>query len=270
MTDINRRKLLKRIGAATGASIFAPGIVQARPQEQSVPKRRVEEILQHKASQVALDTAGVASDSLRLDDATEQTIDTDLWIRIPADSGETFTYNIDGTIAEVQTNSNTFVRATPEDDGVFVEDLKMGEEVTNKALQTLADSTDWSEALENGGVVTVMTDDAAAHRDRISGLTRVVVPGELEGGDETLLIAEINENNSLKTVYDFPGTAGGMTTQQSAIDCFVECIPITSACTQVCVPCVSAPNQFTCAPCAVCLGAAGTGCAVKCGAEEPV
>lgn len=268
MTDINRRKLLKRIGAATGASIFAPGIVQARTQEQSVPKSRVKEILQRKVSQVALDTAGIDSNSLRLDDATEQTVNSDKWIRIPTDGDEVSTYIIDRTIAEIQTSSNTFVRAKPEVDGVFVEDLKMGEEVTNKALQTLEDSADWSEALENGGVVTVTSDDAAAHVDRISGITRVIVPGELEGGDKTMLIAEINENNSLNTVYGFPGTSGGITTQQSAIDCFAECIPITSACTQLCVPCVSAPNQFTCAPCAVCLGAAGTGCAVKCGAEQ--
>lgn len=270
MPDINRRKLLKSIGAATGASAFGLGTAQAKSQEEPVSKSEVEDILQHEESQVALDTASVDSDSLRTGEATEQQIKSAPWVEIPVggEAADYFAYNTSNSIAEIKTSSNTVVRAKPEDDDIFVEDLKMGEGVTTETLQTLEDSDNWNNALENGDVVSMNTDDTAANLDRVSGVSRAFIPAELKGGDRVVLIAEINEDNSLNSVYGLPKESDGITTQQSAIDCWVDCVDITTVCYVPCQPCIYGPTIPTCTPCGACLGAGAVGCAGYCGLEQ--
>ncbi|RRJ31876.1 hypothetical protein EIK79_06240 [Halocatena pleomorpha] len=99
-------------------------------------------------------------------------------------------------------------------------------------------------------------------------MTRVFVPAELKDGSKKILLVEINEDNSLKSVYGFPGTSDGITIQESAIDCWADCIVVGVICTNVCAPCLSAPTPPTCAPCAVCIGGSASACAVKCGIEQ--
>ncbi|MDL0138613.1 hypothetical protein PNP85_03700 [Halobacterium salinarum] len=270
MPDINRRKLLKSIGAAAGASAFGLGTVQAKTQEEPVSESEVKDILQRKESQVALDRASVDSDSLRTGKATEQQVNSAPWVEIPVDgdAADYFAYNTSNSIAELKTSSNTVVRAKPEEGGIFVEDLKMGEEVTTETLQTLEDSAKWNDALEEGNVVTVNTDEAAAHHDRVSGVSRAFVPAEQESGDQLLLMAEINENNGLESVYGLPGESDGITTQDAFSDCWLDCITWGTFCSTPCSFCVADPTRISCVPCAVCIGGTASGCAGKCGIEE--
>ena len=268
--SVNRRRFVKAFGAAGSVGLLGLGTGQASARRNSVSRSRAGDIARRSVSQAALNTAkaDLGVSSFQLSEATEQKIDGVPWVQIPVSGINLFAYNTKQDTTEIKPDSNTLVRARLEDDEVTIERLKIGGAVTEEALQTLAHSADWNKALENGGVVTVNADDAAAHLDQLSGVSRVFVPVELETGDETMLIAEIDEEGRLSSVYGFVGKSDGVTTQQSAIDCFANCIPISAGCTQVCYPCVSAPNQFTCAPCAVCLGAVGTACAVKCGAEQ--
>jgi len=270
MPDINRRKLLKSIGAATGASAFGLGTAQAKTQEEPVSESEVEDILQRKESQVALNTASVDSNSLRTGKATEQQINSAPWVEVPVDgdTADYLAYNTSNNIAEIKTGSNTLVRAKPDDNGIFVEDLKMGEEATTEALQTLEDSANWNDALKTGNVVSMNTDDAAAHLDRVSGVSRAFVPAELKSGDRVVLIVEINEDNRLNSVYGLPKESDGITTQQSAIDCWVDCVDITTVCYVPCQPCIYGPTIPTCTPCGACLGAGAVGCAGYCGLEQ--
>lgn len=83
-----------------------------------------------------------------------------------------------------------------------------------------------------------------------------------------MLLTELSSDGSLKTVYALPLGTDGVTAQESAIDCWADCISFGVVCSSVCTPCVSAPTIPTCAPCGVCIGGTATLCAGKCGIEQ--
>lgn len=269
-SSVNRRHFVKCLGTAGSIGVFGVGTTRASAEEGPISRSRAKEIIQKEVSQVALKVAKIRpeADSFELEEAIETEIDDVQWIQIPTEEADLFAYNVEEDIAEIKVNSNEFVRANFRDDEIHVEKLKTGEDVTNKGLKILKNNDEWRRALENNDVESVNTNEADAHLDRVSGISRVFTPATLESGDETMLITEIREDNSLNSVYSLSGSTDGVTTQQSAIDCFAECITFGAICSTVCVPCVSAPNQFTCAPCAACLGATGVSCAVQCGAEQ--
>ncbi|ELZ10166.1 hypothetical protein C478_14767 [Natrinema thermotolerans DSM 11552] len=266
MTDINRRKLLKSVGIAAGAGVAGIGNVQASSGDVSTTD--AETALDRDVSRTALKTAGVDPDSIAIEDATETQVRTERWVQVPIEGdAEHFAYNDEADVAEIKTGENTLVRARRDDGEIRVENLVLGDAVTTEALETLQASDDWTEALENGEVATVDTADAAAHRDLESGVSRVFVSATLESGADTLLIAEI-DGAELGSVYSLAGQSDGITTQESAIDCWVNCITWGTFCATPCQVCVADPTRVSCAPCAVCIGGTAAGCAAKCGIEQ--
>lgn len=267
MTDINRRNLLKRVGAAAGVSAAGIGSVQAGNNDVSSAEAKA--TLDHDVSKAALERADVDPDSLAFGEAIERQVKTEQWVQIPVDGdGEHFAYNDDENVAEIKTGSDILVRARRDDGDIVVEALELGDEVTAEALDTLAASDDWDEMLEERNVASVDTEDAAAHRDLESGITRVFVSAELADGVPVLLIAEIAQDDSLKSVHAVPGSSGGISTQESAFDCWVNCITWGTFCMTPCQVCVADPTRISCAPCAVCIGGTAAGCAAKCGLEQ--
>lgn len=169
--------------------------------------------------------------------------------------------------AEVKPSSNTVVRAKSEDSEISVENLVMGEKVTDEALQVLKGSTEFEQALQNADVEVMKTDEAAASFDRESGTTMAAVPAKQDDGSDVLLMAEIAADDSLQSVHGLPSTPeGGVQLQDnSGIDCWAGCISFGLLCSNVCVPCGSAPTIPTCAPCAVCVGvSAAISCSQQC------
>ncbi|ELY87389.1 hypothetical protein C485_06670 [Natrinema altunense JCM 12890] len=227
------------------------------------------EILRREVSKAALEAAGITppnpSEAKRVDVSGPKN-NTERWIAIPAAEGTTFSYNENENIAEVQRDSESFVRATARDGDIIVEDVKLGDEVTNRALRILQSSDEFDQALDNADVDDVMTDKVAANFDRESGITRAFVPTTLENGETLMLMAEIDENESLKSVYGLPSSSSGISTQDDDdIECWIGCISFGITCANVCTPCASAPTIPTCAPCAVCVGAtAAAACAREC------
>ncbi|WP_238709308.1 hypothetical protein [Natronorubrum halophilum] len=269
--DTDRRTLLKGIGVASGAGIFGFGTVQARTRDESVSSDRVADILRRAESRAALETADVERPDItaaKKVDVTGPKNTTERWISVPVSEDVTFSYNPDENIAEVQQRSDSFVRATARDGDVIVEDVELGDDVTEDAVRTLKSSDEFDEALDNGDVAAVKTADAAANFDRISEVTRVFVPAELEGGDDVMLLAEIGGDGSLDSVYGLP-TASEIGTQDDGIDCWIGCLSFGLTCANVCTPCAAAPTAPTCAPCAVCVGVtAAAACARECSIPE--
>lgn len=276
---INRRKLLRTAAAAGG--VGGLGMITSVPvgaaesddtdgRSKSVSERKARDLLRRDESRAALSTAGVE----RLNPAEASPVDitgpkqrVERWVTIPAADDTTFGYNTDENIAEVVTGSNSVVRATPRDGDVVVEDIQIGDDTTKRALQTLESSAEFEQALQNAGVEATKTDEAAASFDRESGTTMASVPAERGDGSNVLLMAEIAADDSLKAVYGLPSTPeGGVQLQaNSGIDCWAGCISFGLLCSNVCVPCVSVPTPFTCAPCAVCVGiTAGSACLRQC------
>lgn len=122
--DSSRREVIKGIGAAGAASAFGFGSIRVNAKEVDVSKSQVKDIVEQKETQVALKKAGV--NSLKQDEATGQKINQALWIEVPADGAEIFAYNTEDSTVEIKTSSGTVVRAKPEDDGMFVEELRNG------------------------------------------------------------------------------------------------------------------------------------------------
>lgn len=266
MKDTNRRTILKSIGTMTAATTFGTGAVHAS-QGEDIAAEDVKTTLEYEEAQAALDTADIDHDSLEIEDATKQTVDSETWIDVPVTGKgkRVFSYNSDERLAEIKVNPNTLVRAQAKDKEVSVEKLTMSNGVTSRALATLEDDADYEAALEEANVDTVMTDDAAAHVDEISGITRVFLPVEFADESEQLLLIEIEKDDSLEAVYGLPteseiGTMG--------IECWASCITVGRFCRTVCSPCLSAPTKPTCTPCAVCIGGSATACAVGCGISQ--
>jgi|AntDeeMetageno50_2_1112565.scaffolds.fasta_scaffold03934_2 hypothetical protein len=274
---INRRKLLRTAAAAGG--VGGLGMITSNPvsaaesddtDARSVSKRKSRDLLRRDESKAALSTAGIEQQNLAeasLVDITGPKQRTERWVTIPAADDSTFGYNTDENIAEVVTGSNSVVRATPRDGDIVVEDLRIGDDTTKRALQTLELSAEFEQALQNASVEAVEIDEAAASFDRESGTTMASVPAECGDGSDVLLMAEIAADDSLKAVYGLPSTSeGGVQLQaNSGIDCWAGCISFGLLCSNVCVPCVSVPTPPTCAPCAVCVGiTAGSACLRQC------
>lgn len=268
-TNRRRRDVLKGIGVVGGVSVFGLGSVQAREQDESVPSQKVTELLNREESRAALETADVERPNptaAKRIDISGPRQSAEEWITAPAGEDATFGYNTDENIAEIVLDSESVVRARAHDDDMIVEDLELGEDVTEDALETLKSSDDFDEALNDASVTDLKTDEAAANFDNESGVTRAFVPAERRDGDSVMLLAEIDEDGSLNAVYGLPtAPEDGVSVQDDGIECWIGCISFGLLCSNVCVPCASAPTPYTCAPCAVCVGAsAAIACSREC------
>lgn len=264
LQDINRRNLLKRVGVAGASSGIVFGTAKADDERVAVSMKRVNEVIRAEESQVALKAADISESALHKNktEAFVETIDSDEWIVVPIADGEEFAYNEKEHVAEIEMRPNRIVRGFSDEGGeVKVENLKFGADVTDDAIETLKASSDWDAALENADVVSVNTDEASAHVDRISGVTRVFIAAERADEEEIMLLAEINEEDDLETVYGPDESEVGT----QGFGCFANCITITRSCKTPCQVCYSAPAKWTCAPCGACLGAPAVTCAGYCG-----
>ncbi|WP_254611689.1 hypothetical protein [Haloterrigena gelatinilytica] len=271
--NVGGRDILRGIGATGSIGAIGIGTVQARTDDESVPEREVAEILRKAVSRAALETAGL--DQPDPTEARRVTVSgpghvTEEWIALPVGDDETFSYNPEKEIAEIERNSNSLVRATAHDGDVIVEDLLLGEAVTEDAIETLESSDEFEQALNNAGVVEVELEDAAANFDRESGTTRAFVPVTNAGGSESTLFVEIAPDDSLEAVYGLPADTSGVGLADSdGIECWIGCLGFGLTCANVCTPCASVPTAPTCAPCAVCVGAtAAAACARECDIPE--
>lgn len=268
MAKFNRRKVIKSIGAAAGAGAVGVGTVQGDSQEKPVSEDEVNRALQSKEIKAALDTADVQPRSLGVDEAVEQEVNSKRWVKVPVDGdAEYLAYCDERDTAEIKTSSSSVVKATLEDDGVLVEDLQSGEEITAEALNKLENSDNYDKALQNGDVKTVKTSDATANFDRESETMRVVAPAELQNGDDVMLLVEIADDDSLEAVHGIPSPSKDEITIQDndGIECWAGCIGFGLTCSNVCTPCVSFPTIPTCTPCGVCVSVtAGAACAREC------
>lgn len=273
MVDTNpkfdRRDILKGIGATGSVVAFGSGTVQARTQDDSVPANEVAEILRKEVSQAALEQADLRRPNPTEAERVEVTGPkhvTEEWIALPVGDDETFSYNPEKEIAEIERSSNSLIRATARDDEVIVEDLLLGETVTEQAVETLESSSEFDEALGNADAVDADFEGVAANFDRISGVTRAFVPVTRSDGSDEMLLVELDENDGLESVYGLPSESGdGMQAQNDGMECWIGCLGFGLTCSNVCMPCASAPTAPTCAPCAVCVGAtAAAACAREC------
>lgn len=270
-----RRSVLKGMGAAAGASIFGFGNVTARDSEAAVSNDQVRRILRREETQSVIQRAGLSTARVERATAKEITLYNDTgvklsseeWLVIPYGDEKSVAYNPDERIAELETEAGTIVRATPEGDGLFLEELEIGDAATKETLETLTKNPDYETALDRANVASTKEFEAAAHRDRVSGTRRAFIPATQDDGNEITLFAEIDAEGELSSLYGFSaptdiGPAG------DPIECWAECITFGVVCMHVCNPCVSVPTIPTCSPCAVCIGGTASVCAVACGIEE--
>jgi hypothetical protein len=264
----DRRNVLKNIGVAGALGATGTGAVQAERTPESVSVDVADDVAQRKETEAALRSAGIQRDDLRVEDAEGQKVGSDLWVNVPVDDDgvEGVAYNVDEGVVEIKQGSNIVRNRRDADESV--EDLRMDDRVVDVALDDLRGDADWRNALDEAGVESVTGEEAAGHVDATDGTTRLVLEGTGVDGSRKTLIAELSADHSLESLYGFDPASREPVLMQSAIDCWVECIPIGFWCRFPCSPCVGDPTRITCVGCAGCVGAAAAGCAAKCGIEQ--
>lgn len=284
MPDINRRKLLRSIGAATGAGLtglgFSTSAVAAEDgpdvtrEEVAVSDADIETALEQEAAKTVLQEASLDSLNRKEAKGYETRVNADGSSRtfhevaLPSTDGEsTFSYvksEKSNNVASVKTASGTIIRAIVKKEGIQTEIIEYGEVVTEEALQTLEKSGTKAK-IETEGDLTLDTDNTSAYVDQTTGKTHIYSSAKRKAGGEVLLYATISESGSPDSVYVI---------QQSAIQCFANCMALRvpslgSICwTYSCSPCVSTLYVPICVACASCGGAIAATCIATCGAEQ--
>lgn len=256
--DTTRREVMKRIGA--GTAVAATGLAQSAAAESP------EELLEDEAVRTALSTAEIDERALELSEATNVTVDSDVWVEVPVDAGDETVLATDrnGRV-EVKTGANSAVRVDATGDETTVEDLEMGQAVLDETLQ-LVDDREWAAMLDEAGVRAIDSEKADAHVDHTSGVRRVVAAAETTDGQTTSLLLEVGTDGRIQRGFDFSKRDG--VRKNGGIDCWTKCIKVGYLCKLTCQACIATPAKPTCIPCAVCVGAPAAGCAAACGIAE--
>lgn len=257
--DPTRRDVVKKIGAAAGVAAVGAA--------QPVAAERATDVLDRDEVRLALEEAGVETAALDQGASTTEVVRSETWVKIPVatDAAEYVASNETDT-AEVVTGDNSVVRATVDDDGRRVENLEMGQQVVDETFRTI-DDRDLRRVMDEADVVSLVREDADAHVDHTTGTRRLFVDGETQSGETAGLLLEVEADGSVSSGFDL-STRDGVSTTESAIDCWVNCITWGTFCSTPCTVCVADPTRISCAPCAVCIGGTATVCAAKCGIEQ--
>lgn len=279
MTDINRRKLLQSIGATTGAGLtglgFSTSAVAAEDgpditrEQVSVSEASIENALGQEESKFALKEASFKS--LNRDKAKGYEIKVVAngtsrkfhEVVAPSYNGEaTFSYvksKDANNVASVKTRTGTIIRATARDNEIQTEILEFGDDVINEALQTLERSGKKTE-IENTGVSTLHTDQAAASFDRTSNITHLYIPAVVGSNEKAVVYAKIPESGNPDSVTVM---------QQSYWECVASCVALQSTSIGFfcwAYACGACAGGFlpSCAACLACAGGVVGACGTVC------
>lgn len=279
MPDINRRNLLKSVGAASGAglaSVSFSGSAAANNrgpdinrEEVSVAETGIKKPLEKEESGIVLEKASV--ETLDLDAAQGYEIEVEanginrVFHEVVASStgGEsTFSYvqcEDAANVATIKTERGRVLRAISDSDEIKTEVLEFRAEIEQRALQTLERSGKTVE-LENKGVSTLDTNQTSAAYDRISDTTHLYVAAKLETGENAVVYATTDGSGELGSVQVM---------QQSWGSCVAGCVALNSTSIGwVCwnAACGSCAAQIypACAACIACAGGVVATCAAGC------
>lgn len=279
MPGINRRKLLKSVGAASGAglagvsfsgsaaaNIRSPDINR---EEVSVAETGIEEPLEKEESRIVLEKASV--ETLDLDAAQGYEIEVEanginrVFHEVVASStgGEsTFSYvqcEDAENVASIKTERGRLIRTIADTDEIKTEALELGTEIEKRALQTLERNWKTSE-VESEGVSTLDTSQMSASYDRVSDTTYLYVAAKLETGENAIVYASIDGSGELSSVQVM---------EQSWGSCVANCVVLNSTsigwfCWNAACGSCAAQIYPACAPCLACAGGIVATCAAGC------